>query len=249
MDGRRARVRDAIAIAGAADENPWMPEFPLPVPDATLRGLLPVTSPLRHLASLPKEAIVSSIRDVWNEITIPTFRRLADAILAIPLKSLSTWNDEAYLTFDADDVGPISITGPRNEIPASLRDAFPVESADGFEVFLTYFGGMRDWEVGHSGHFFDPQKPLFLSKDGYEWGEIGEWEGSLPLYHGGTGDCILIRRDGVIGVWSHENAWEGSDEACCWPIEYTFLSLMDHFAEYIHFHRKSEEKRESPFYY
>jgi hypothetical protein len=228
-----------------------MPEFSLPVSDTTLGGLLPPTSPLRHLASLPREAIVKTIREDWDEITIPTFRRLADAILAIPLKSLSTWNDEAYLTFDADDVGPISITGPRNEIPASLRDAFPVESVDGFEAFLTYFGGMRDWEVGHSGHFFDPQKPLFLSKDDprYEWGEIGEWEGSLPLYHGGTGDCILLRRDAAIGVWSHENAWEGSDEPCCWPIEYTFLSLMDHFVEYMQLPRASNARKDSPFYY
>ena len=223
-----------------------MSEYPLPVSGDVLQRLKEQNSPLLSLASLPAPNVLSEIRQTWAGIEEPVFKRLADAILDIPLKCLSISSDkESYVTFQRWEDGPgatFSIVSPKNDIPDSFRAIFPIEMVEGFEAFLTYFGGLRDAPIEHSGNFLHPQQPLIVSnKDPkYDWGNVGEWEGTLPLYHGGSGDCILIRRDGAIGAWFHESAWGSSGEPPCERMDYTFLELMDHFVHYVRLPEDSE---------
>jgi hypothetical protein len=248
-----SRLRMRFAFTSADCEKRSVPEYPLPVPSSVLKALAEQNSPLRDLASLSRKDAIGKIRGTWASIEEPVFRRLADAILAAPLKCLSMWNDEAYLTFQKWENGLeriVSIISPKNELPLSFREVFPVEGVPGLETFLTYFGGLRDGELRVAGSFIDPKLPLIVPDEPiYDWGEMREWEGSLPLYQNSSGDCILISPDRAIGVWFHENVRAGLDQSPCSKIDYTFMELMEHFVGYMQLPPNSEERQGSPFHY
>lgn len=205
---------------------------------------------LADLVSLPSTEIVSRLRVRYRFTGFPHLSRLADAILKQPLSCLSFDGERFWLTFN-QLIHPVHLRGI-SPIPFALYDRFQIQSVPGLEEFLQYFGGMSiGWRLPASNYFLTPSDTVCVSPDdpSRDWGNIGDWEGSLLFYQGGTGDEIVIHPNGSPGAWFHDVAWESLDEIAFEPVGMSFPELIDHLATCIALPTDSPTWKESPFYY
>jgi hypothetical protein len=223
-------------------------QFPVP-PDIAVR-VAEQSQFLADLVSLPSTEIISRLRVRYRFTNFPFLARLANAILNQPLSCLSFDGERFWLTFN-HSIHPVHLRGV-SPIPLALYDRFQIQSVPGLEEFLQYFGGMSNgWKLPSCNYFLTASDTVCVSPDDpqRDWGNIGEWEGSLLFYQGGTGDEIVIHPDGRPGAWFHDVAWESLDEFAFQPIEMSFPQLIEHLAACIELPANNPMWKESPFYY
>jgi hypothetical protein len=78
---------------------------------------------------------------------------------------------------------------------------------------------------------------------------VSGWEGSLALYHGASGDRIVLHPDGYAGKWLHEIGWESDRENPFVKLDFSFPELIIHFSDYLALPLESQERQASPFCY
>ena len=224
-------------------------QYELPVPPEIVASVMSQSQFLANLASLPPDEVVDHLRLRYRFDNLPHLARVAKAILKLPLSGLSFDGTRYWLTFNRDDV-PVSLAGD-SQIPQSLYKAFPIQAVPGLEEFLIVFGGMADGYLPASSYFLSPSQAVCIAADDpqYDWGNLGDWSGSLLFYQGASGDQIVIHPDGRPGTWFHDVGWESPDEVAFQPLGMSFPNLIDHFATYIALPADSPKRKKSPFYY
>jgi hypothetical protein len=225
----------------------------VPVGTAILETHISRDDPFFPIASLRPEDAQKAIRKAWERIEHPVLRKIADGVLGLPPTILSTSTDRSYLGLPrwAGSGSSFWIAGLEMMIPESLRRCFPLHRFDPLEEFLRFFGGLRDSPfIDYAGDFLDPRDSYIISANDPRryYGNVGDWEGALPFYNGGTGDMIVLAPDGRVGAFLHEYAADES-ESPFGELDYSFPELLSHYADYIRLPEESPEREESCFYY
>ena len=225
----------------------------LPAPESVVADLRDKGDSLADLAGLANEEVIASLRSRLKFPAHPHLQKLADTLVGLPLKHLSVRSEPqspelyAFLTFGTPGV-EIHLPGIRSW-PPGLGEAFPFDQVNGLVEFMIHFGGMVHGEIPPAALFYAPEEAFLIKGNDprRDWGgPTGDWEGSLPWYHGCTGDLIIIRRDGAPGVHCHEY---DEEEDRFWETEETFEELVTHFADYLLMSSDDPRVTTSPFYY
>lgn len=107
---------------------------------------------------------------------------------------------------------------------------------DASTQFLRNVAGLRsDWESA-AGFLTSGLFQYTEDDDEFDWGYLGDWEGAFEIYADHSGNSILLRSDGAIGWYTHDN--DDEDE----PVEPIAESLPS-FIE-IYMGRKEPSTRE-----
>ncbi|MEM9481235.1 MAG: hypothetical protein AAGA58_16405 [Verrucomicrobiota bacterium] len=226
---------------------------PLPAKKDVQVRLDEASHPLALLATRDAEEVRSFYSTKWNFPDFPHLQKLAVSILTFPQLALSECDNEFWITFSESDDISVSIPG-ESDMPDGFFAKYPFAAKDGILEFFQCFGGLTDWTPPPGGVFYTAQEALEIDvHPAVELFDITGWEGSLPLYKGGSGDGILIRPNGTVGCFYHEAVGIAGEEPLG-EIDYTFPSLIEHFADYIRQPAEgnycgNEQKDESPFYY
>ena len=241
------KLRSPEEIAAASSS---VTEYQFPVQPEVAAKVAEQSRFLADLVSLPSAEIISRLRVRYRFTSFPHLTRLANAILKQPPSCLSFDGEQYWLTFNKS--GHLVHLKGVSQIPFALYDRFQIQSVPGLEEFLQYFGGMSNgFELPACNYFLSPSESVCVSSDDlhYDWGNIGDWEGSLLFYQGATGDQIVIHPNGSPGAWFHDVAWESLDEIAFQPVGMSFPKLIDHLATCIALPTNSPEWKKSPFYY
>ena len=223
-------------------------EYDLPAPSKVVERLKANSDSFANLVTMPPDAIVERLRNRLDFENQAFLAHLAKAMLDLPLTCLSVYFTHCWLTFNADDV-PLHFPG-LGDIPSSLYEKYPVRSVPGLEEFLRYFGDMAVGILPTAGFFWDPAQAVIVSREdvSMSWGMVDGWEGSLSIYHGSTGDIIVLHPDGYPGIWRHEIGWGSNRESPFVRLDFSFPELIVHFSEYLALPSESPEQQASPFY-
>jgi len=227
-------------------------EYQLPASAKIVERLRANSHSFTNLVSMPPNAIVERLLAKLRFENQPHLARLARAILALPLSCLSVYETQVWLTFHDKEAGARLHLPGLGDIPPSLAEQFPLRSIPGLEEFLRYFGGMADGFLPPGSNFWDPAEAIIVSRDDHSlgsWGLVNGWEGSLTLYHGASGDRIVLHPHGYAGKWLHEIGWESERKSPFVKLDLSFPELIIHYSEYLSLPLESPERQASPFYY
>ena len=180
---------------------------------------------------------------------MPYLKRLSAEILSRECSCLSIDSTGTqWLSFEDSSKSPLHVPPP-TEIPSDLRGQFPFSKIPGLEQFLESFSGLADWNLPPCPWFIPTYESRVVSSDCdlYDWGRIGEWTGSLPLYNTGTGNFIVVSPDNVCAKWEHDIGWSGCDENPFWSLDWNMSELVEQFVTYLS--QEEVEAKDSPFYY
>jgi hypothetical protein len=249
------------------------------MPHEIVRQLIEQDHPLASLAAMSEAECREELKKTWSALDHPANKAVAKYILSLPSLCLSnTETRDWWLTFYASDAERVSIVG---SMPGQILPPleFPMNAIPGLREFLTRFSGVTDFYLPPGSHFCRPSdlRVMWNSDEQSAWGNVEAWDGSLVIYQGGTGDVIVVRKDGCVGKWHHEFAFSSEEDAAeaaesaaamssrfgykisneekelyrcpVLDLKYDFAHLISLYPDYCRLREGSERKQESPFYY
>jgi hypothetical protein len=201
------------------------------------------------IAGLNSHEIVKLLEDRWANFQVDYLRDFSSAILSRRLQGLSIDSQgQQWLSFEDDRSRQIHIAPP-TYIPDELRPCFPFHEIAGLPEFLENFGGLADGFLPPCPWFMPAEYACVVvgNCEHYDWGRIGKWAGSLPIYNTGTGNFIVLSPENVCAKWDHDTGWESREEDPFCSLGWTMADLTREFIAYLSL--DEQEAEASPFYY
>ena len=234
----------------------WMQDCAFPLTEEVAALLRDRRDPLAQFAGMTAEEITEALRNRFVFADHPFLTEFAVALLGVRLSHLTLLKSftpestsatsypgstSSYLSFSDGDV-EFHIPGGR-VVSRKFRDRYPFEKVPGLLEFFENFGGMVAGNVPPGACFASSAKELLVVRDdsSKEWGDIGNWDGSLVWYYGASGDMIIFHPDGTAGVLCHEY----SDEQRTWPVGMSFPELLGELRKFL----LKDAGEDNPFYY
>jgi len=203
----------------------------------------------RSIAGLEDYEVVGLLKERWSAFEAPFLQKLSAAILARKLNCLSIDSDgRQWLSFEGAMSSPLHVAPP-SKLSDDLKSRFPFHRIAGFAEFVEDFGGLANWPLPPGPSFISASECRVVASncDLYDWGMIGIWEGSLPLYWTGTGNCIVVSPENRCAKWNHEIGWSYDDKDPFESLNWSMGDLVEEFITYL----SADESgvKSSPFYY
>ena len=223
---------------GVLHHNYHVPEGPTTVEyllDSTDR-CAPDDPWIRSLCGLDSTEIRQQLQNRFDSLSEGPLANFCERLLACRPRSLVTfrdpfmkwYKDRWWLLLSLTDSAAPSAFGNMVMIPGANNSQFSLIHDSVCRQFLRQFAGVRNSIPPDRGFLWPDVLPYFTISETCEgWGAIPDgWQNSVGFYLPGSGDVLVIRPDGVIGVWLHEFGWGSQTES---PIR----RLADSFAEIV----------------
>jgi hypothetical protein len=219
--------------------------FPLQlnaVPLSVMGGWVPV------IAGLQDHEIKDLLMNRWSAFQEPYLQHLSAAVLNRELLCLSI-DSGGYQWLSFEDDSSALHVAPPCALPNELRTQFPFNQIPGLSDFVENFGGLANRSLPLCPWFIPVHECHIVSSEckHYDWGMIGNWAGSLPLYNTGTGNFIVVSPDNRCAKWDHEFGWGGGGSDPFYNLNWTMSDLVEEFVMYLSLGQSEAE--DSPFYY
>jgi hypothetical protein len=220
--------------------NPQLPpilEYSLPVAFGELNhlGARSIPSWFQRFDSLDSTGVIEILKKDWEEISGPSARRIADALIQRIPRSIIVDTDDAWLRMDLAclDYNVVGLHAPKKdcELAQSASQNFPVPD---FESIYKHFSNLGEGVISY-------ENALWMSPEGVTEESTpgcGVWSGALPIYYICNGDLVLLSREGRIGRWLHEYCSRPvsagfTDGSCVQPIAENFDSFITIYLDYL----------------
>ena len=220
--------------------NPNMPpilEYYLPVVFGDLKhlGERSIPSWFQRFDSLDSTGVSEILKRDWEEITGPSARRIADALIQRIPRSIVFDADDTWLRMDFAglDCNVVGLHAPKEdcELAQFSSQDFPVpDFVSVYKHFSNLGEGVTPYE---NALWMSPHPASEESCPG-----CGVWSGSFPIYYICNGDVVLLSTEGKIGRWLHEycsrpSSAGFSDGSCVQPIADNFDLFIGIYLNYL----------------
>ena len=223
---------DGIVVYG--NHPKWeQREFRLPVPS----GSLPVDTPwVSSLIEKSPEEIKEQLRQRWSTVQDESVAEFCGRVLLCTPWSIVTFQERTWLLLRiAEDEttnyrNVVLISAPSKSIPKAL------ERHSRLFLFLREFGDLSiNIPVNSAGFLLGEQgnRMVHSGSEEYEWGYIGDWDGSMGVFSVGDGDLIVVSPEGRYARWDHAGGMERTAENPFHLVATSFDEFLRDFSAFL----------------
>jgi len=162
----------------------------------------------------------------WSNIQSPVLVELRERLSEFQPRSIMVSDSESYLVILRKSHGDaLFLPEPiANDLATDLANSI-VENNQSLREFLQYFAGLRESKPGCAGDFVYDKKSIFADRFYADTTDQELWEDSTILYHGCTGDAVLINSDGKL-------VWNVFSEGKIKPLADSFDDFIRYYVDY-----------------
>lgn len=193
-------------------EGPDTVETILPIPADEVPEQLRAWPGLEPRSDLDAARLMKSWLERSEPLQVEVSRTLKSWIDACVPYSVVQFTEWTWIAFKRPEMVEQTtcygncILVPLNEPLSELPNGFPLQNNPEIEEFVHVFRNICGSIPPTNTLWRADSAPELLRGSQFNL-SLKEWENSLPLFHDGTGDVIVARRDGMLGCFEKGGAY------------------------------------------